>query len=128
MDIPFIVQVVLIVAIAVVVIKLIIDNAIDKAFERIDAREAARIDEQIKAEKHNIQIVRRQEELDALKRLAGDDAEILLECDNQGCWYATISGVRSKLSYPPYAPHLWVEADLLQRFPRARFTESVRSA
>jgi hypothetical protein len=70
MDIPFIVQIASIVAIAVVAIKLIIDRAIDKVFERIDAREAARIDEQIRAENANIQSARRQEELDSLKRLA----------------------------------------------------------
>jgi hypothetical protein len=121
MDIPFIVQVALVAAAAVWAIKLIIDRAIDKVFARIDAREAARIEEEVRAENANIRSVRRQEELDALKRLAGDDAEILLQHDDQG-WYATISGVKSKLSYPNDAAQLWVQADLLQRFPRARFT------
>src|SRR5215475_4119953 len=99
MDIPFIVQVAFIVAIAVVAIKLIIDNAIDKVFVRIDAREAARVEEEVRAENARIQRNRRQRELDALKSLGDDDAEILLECDKQG-WYATISGVKTKLSYP----------------------------
>jgi hypothetical protein len=124
MDIPFIVQVAFIVAIAVVAIKLIIDNAINKVFARIDSREAARIAEEVRAENAQIQRPRRQEELDALKRLADDDAEILLERDDQG-WYATISGVRSKLSYPDGAARLWIQADLLQRFPRARFDLAV---
>jgi hypothetical protein len=49
----------------VLAIKLIIDRAIDKVFARIDAREAARIEEEVRAENANIRSVRRQEELDA---------------------------------------------------------------
>jgi hypothetical protein len=121
MDIPFIVQIAVVVAIAVLAIKLIIDRAIDKAFARIDAREAARIEEELRAENARALRLQREKELDALKRLGNDDAEILLERDDQG-WCVTISGVKSKLSYPDHAAQLWVQADLLQRFPRARFT------
>jgi hypothetical protein len=122
MDIPFIVQVAFIVAIAVLAIKVIIDNAIDKVFARIERKAAARVEEQVRAENARIQRQRREGELNALKSLGDDNAEILLEWDKQGCWYATISGVKTKLSYPKDTHPLSIEADLLKRFPRARFT------
>jgi hypothetical protein len=74
MDIPFIVQVAFIAAIAVLAIKLIIDRAIDKVFARIDLREAARIEEEVRVENERIKRAKREEELDALKRLGDDDA------------------------------------------------------